>query len=68
MLHDIGQIRSMRKFIKEQIGRNEMLTPYELFNAWAQSEMVCVQDVETVEYYMKLIPMIEERERRLCSQ
>lgn len=68
MLHDINQIRSMRKFIKEQVEKNKSLTPYELFNAWSQSGMVCLQDVETVEYYMALIPMMEERERRLCKR
>lgn len=68
MVHDIEQIRSMRSFIKEQIKKNETMTPYEIFNSWTHDNMMYVQDVETVEYYMALIPMIEERERRLNLQ
>lgn len=67
MVHDIEQIRSMRRFIKEQIEKNT-LTPYEIFNSWTRENMVYVQDVETVKYYMALIPMIEERERRLSNE
>lgn len=67
MTHDIEQIRSMRNFIKKQIEKNETMTPYEIFNSWTRDNMVYVQDVETVEYYMTLIPMIVERERRLNS-
>lgn len=65
MLHDINQIRNLRAFIKRS---DKELTPYELFNSWTQNSMDCVQDIETVEYYMALIPMIKERERRLAKQ
>lgn len=68
MLHDINQIRSLSAFIKEQPYKKMMMTPYDLFNAWTQSGMVCIQDKDTVEYYMTLIPMIKERERRLSKQ
>lgn len=67
MVHDIEQIRSMRRFIKELIEKNKTMTSCEIFNSWTRDSMVYVQDVETVEYYMALIPMIEERERRLNS-
>lgn len=67
MMHDIEQIRDMRRFIKERIEKSETMTPYEIYNSWTRDNMVYVQDVETVEYYMALIPMIVERERRLNS-
>ena len=59
MLHKIEQIRSLRDFV--EIHRDEKMTYYSLLNAWIRQTAVKVQDADTMDYYLTLIPMIERR-------
>lgn len=59
MLHKIEQIRSLRDFV--EIHRDEKMTYYSLLNAWIRQTGVKVQDADTMDYYLTLIPMIERR-------
>lgn len=59
MVHDINQIRSLRDFIQKN--KDKTMTYDEIFNAWIQDSSLSIQDPDTVDYYMALMPMIERR-------
>jgi len=59
MIHDIKQIKSLEKFVENNKSKG---LPYdELFNNWIRETGAIIQDADTVDYYISLIPMIERR-------
>lgn len=59
MLHDAGQIKSLKEYIAEH--RQDRIPYDKLMNAWIREKGILIQDADTVDYYMALIPMIERR-------
>ncbi len=57
MIHDIEQIRSLKKYI--EVHKDEKATYDQLLNSWIRESGACIQDADTVDYYLALILMIE---------
>ena len=61
MLHDAAQIRSLQEYIENQM---QDRLPYDkLMNAWIRENAIQIQDADTIDYYIALIPMIERRRK-----
>lgn len=58
MTHKIEQIRSLSRFMKDI---EEPMSYDEILNCWMRETGVLIQDPETIDYYLQLIPRIERR-------
>lgn len=59
MIHNPIHIESLQQYIREHW---QDKIPYDkLMNAWIRERGILIQDADTVDYYMALIPMIERR-------
>lgn len=59
MLHNAVQIKSLQEYMAKHM---QDRLPYDkLMNAWIRENGIQIQDADTIDYYIALIPMIERR-------
>ncbi len=59
MYHNIHHIRSLQACITQKASQK---LPYDkILNQWMEENGILVQDADTIDYYLTLIPIMERR-------
>lgn len=59
MQHNIHHIRSLQACVIQQASQK---LPYDkILNRWMEENGILVQDADTIDYYLTLIPIMERR-------
>ncbi|MSS38581.1 hypothetical protein [Clostridium porci] len=59
MQHDMNQIRSLQKRVEQEGARKQSYD--KILNDWMGDNGILIQDPDTIDYYLTLIPIMERR-------